>query len=91
MFPFNCHQDRLETQRRAPGRPRFGGVTNSDDWFSKDGNDGVGRSLSSFVPSRRAKKTIYITMNYRMSLDSPPPANALKICDSLNSCAAHKN
>jgi hypothetical protein len=87
----------LKARRRALGRPQFGGVTNSDDWFSKDGNDGVGKSYSSFVPSHHNEKSIFFSDNYmnRLSfLQGLFRMQNLRFayflnCDSLISCAAH--
>ncbi len=77
--------------RRALGKPQFGGVKNSDDWFSKDGSDGVEFKHSSFVPSQIAAKNDCITINCGIGRGAWRIWNASKICDSLNPCAAHKN
>jgi hypothetical protein len=56
-----------------------------------DGINGVSTSYSSFVPSYRREKIIYLQIVICIASAPPVVSTASEICDSLNLCAAHKN
>jgi hypothetical protein len=88
----------LKAWKRVPGRPRIGRVKISDNWFSKDGIDGVGTNYSSFVPSYRIAKYLICSIIYGRSpnlLQGLIRMQNLRFAyflngDSLISCAPHK-
>jgi len=63
-----CPFDPISTRRRRESA-RWEGIPvlrryRSDDWFSKDGIDGVGISYSSFMPSRENLEMLWFTGCY---------------------------
>jgi hypothetical protein len=59
--------------------------------MSIDGSGGVGKIDSSFVPTTSILKYHYISIYYMNCLNLLRGGFAFKICDPLNSCAAHNN
>jgi hypothetical protein len=57
---------------------------------SRDGIGGVSTGYSSFVPSPIAAEIATIQMSYTACLKFLQSGFAFKICDSLISCAPHK-
>jgi hypothetical protein len=80
------------------GEAPVGGVKISDNWFSKDGIDGVDISYSSFMPIYRIAKFTYFSKIYSIRLNFLQGlirTQNLRFayflnCDSLISCAPHK-
>jgi hypothetical protein len=72
---------------------------NSDDWFSKDGCDGVSLNNSSFMPIWRTTKSMLFSILYNVRPNLWQRLFRMENLrfayffnsDSLNPCAAHKN
>jgi hypothetical protein len=73
-----------------PGETRLSG-RNSDEGFSADGIDGVGKGYSSFVPSHRAAKISYIIDTYPAGARFSPGISRTQNLHPLICCAPHNN